>query len=83
MGRRNRNSRGDLLIMPWSPEAYHRFEKQNIIADLESQKVSLEEQSDNLSYFKSFDKKTDIRIQEVEKKLNEIKDTIKKLKEKK
>ena len=54
--------------MPWSPEAYHRFEKQNIIADLESQKVSLEEQSDNLSYFKSFDKKTDTRIQEVEKK---------------
>ena len=69
--------------MPWSPEAYQGFEKQNIIADLESQKVSLEEQSDNLSYFKSFDKKTDIRIQEVEKKLNEIKDTIKKLKEKK
>ena len=66
--------------MPWSPEAYHRFEKQNRIADLESQKVSLEEQSDNLSYFKSFDKKTDIRIQEIEKELNEIKDTIKKLK---
>ena len=69
--------------MPWSPSAYHRFESENRIADLETQKISLEEQSDNLSYFKSFDKKTDIRIQEVEKKLNEIKDTIKKLKEKK
>ena len=53
------------------------------IVELEEQKIVLEEQSDNLSYFKSFDKKTDIRIQEVEKKLNEIKDTIKKLKEKK
>jgi hypothetical protein len=53
------------------------------IVELEEQKIALEEQSDNLSYFKSFDKKTDIRIQEVEKKLNEIKDTIKKLKEKK
>ena len=66
--------------MPWSPSAYHRFEREHKIADLEAQKVSLEEQSDNLSYFKSFDKKTDIRIQEVEKKLDEIKDTIKKLK---
>ena len=53
------------------------------IVELEEQKIALEEQSDNLSYFKSFDKKTDTRIQEVEKKLNEIKDTIKKLKEKK
>ena len=66
--------------MPWNPETYHRFEKENRIADLKTQKIALEEQSDNLSYFKSFDKKTDIRIQEVEKKLNEIKDTIKKLK---
>ena len=66
--------------MPWSPSAYHRFERENKIADLESQMISLKEQSDNLSYFKSFDKKTDIRIQEVEKKLDEIKDTIKKLK---
>ena len=40
----------------------------------EAQKISLEEQLDNLSHFKSFDKKTDIRIQEVEKKLNEIKE---------
>ena len=66
--------------MPWSPSAYHRFERQYKIADLKIQKVSLEEQSDNLSHFKSFDKETDARIQEVEKKLNEIKDTIKKLK---
>ena len=51
------------------------------IAELEAQKISLEEQLDNLSYFKSFDEKTDIRIQEVEKELNEIKDTINKLKE--
>jgi len=51
------------------------------IAELEAQKIALEEQSDNLSYFKSFDEKTDIRIQEVEKELNEIKDTINKLKE--
>jgi|TARA_R110000824_G_scaffold114816_1_gene265593 hypothetical protein len=54
----------------------------NNIVELEEQKIALEEQSDNLSYFKSFDEKTDNRIQEVEKKLNEIKDTIKKLKEK-
>jgi SpoVK/Ycf46/Vps4 family AAA+-type ATPase len=51
------------------------------IVELEAQKIALEEQLDNLSYFKSFDEKTDIRIQEVEKKLNEIKDTINKLKE--
>jgi uncharacterized coiled-coil protein SlyX len=58
-------------------------ETKDRIKELERQKIALEEQSDNLSYFKSFDKKTDTRIQEVEKKLNEIKDTIKKLKEKK
>ena len=49
------------------------------IANLERQKIDLEDQLDNLSYFKDFDKKIDITIQEVTDELFEVKDTIKKL----
>ena len=49
------------------------------IADLERQKIGLADQLDNMSYFKSFDKKNDARILEVEHEIFEINDTIKKL----
>ena len=51
----------------------------NNIVELEAQKIALEEQSDNLSYFKSFDKKIDIKVRGVEEEIFEIEDTIKKL----
>jgi len=49
------------------------------IADLERQKIGLADQLDNMSYFKSFDRKNDARILEVEQEIAEIDDTIKKL----
>ena len=49
------------------------------IADLERQKIILADQLDNMSYFKSFDRKNDARILEVEQEIAEIDDTIKKL----
>ena len=49
------------------------------IANLERQKFNLEDQLDNLSYFKDFDKKIDIKIRGVEEEIFEIEDTIKKL----
>ena len=49
------------------------------IANLERQKIALEDRLDNLSYFKGWDKKNDITIQEVTDELFEVKDTIKKL----
>ena len=51
----------------------------NQIRELEGQKVILEDQLDNLSYFKSFDKKIDIKVRGVEEEIFEIEDTIKKL----
>jgi hypothetical protein len=49
------------------------------VRELEGQKVILEDQLDNLSYFKSFDKKIDIKVRGVEEEIFEIEDTIKKL----
>ena len=49
------------------------------IRELEGQKIILADQLDNMSYFKSFDKKNDARILEVEHEIFEIDDTIKKL----
>ena len=49
------------------------------IRELEGQKIILADQLDNMSYFKSFDKKNDARILEVEHEIFEINDTIRKL----
>jgi len=49
------------------------------IRELAGQKIILADQLDNMSYFKSFDRKNDARILEVEQEIAEIDDTIKKL----
>jgi hypothetical protein len=51
----------------------------NQIANLERQKIALEDRLDNLSYFKGFETKSDKTMQEVTDELFEVKDTIKKL----
>jgi|TARA_B100001964_G_C13696565_1_gene364155 hypothetical protein len=49
------------------------------IRELEGQKIMLEQELDHLSYFKYFDKKNAEKIADVEDRLFEVEDSIKKL----